>query len=225
MARIAEWDRPLKTGSQRLRAWLNMIFVDHGIFRILYLNKHQVNPRFWRAAQPTPGHIRVMSYQGIKTIINLRAGREHGSWPLEKETCFECRITLMEFVLRSRGAPDKESLLELPAFFDSLTYPVLVHCKSGADRAGLMSALYLLIHERKSAAEAALQLSYRYGHFRFAKTGILDAFIEDYAKNGEAKGIHFLDWVKNYYDPAQLEANFKPSFFSKIVVDGILKRE
>ena len=225
MMRIAVWDRPLRTGSQRFLAWMNMIFVDHGIFRILYLNKHQITPSFWRAAQPTPGQIRAMSLQGIKTIINLRGGREHGSWPLEKETCFECRITLMEFVLRSRGAPDKQALLDLPAFFDSLTYPVLVHCKSGADRAGLMSALFMLVNERKTAVEAAKQLSYRYGHFRFAKTGILDAFIEDYAKNGEAKGIHFMDWVKNYYDPAALEASFKPSFFSRIFVDKILKRE
>ncbi len=223
--RIAVWDRPLRTGSQRLRAWLNMIFVDHGIFRIFYLNKHQISSSFWRAAQPTPGQIRAMSYQGIKTIVNLRGGREHGSWPLEKETCFECRITLMEFVLRSRGAPDQESLLDLPAFFDSLTYPVLVHCKSGADRAGLMSALYMLVHERKTAAEAAKQLSWRYGHFRFAKTGILDAFIEDYAKNGEAKGIHFMDWVKNYYDPKALETSFKPGFFSRVLVDNVLKRE
>ncbi len=225
MMRIAVWDRPLRTGSQRFLAWVNMIFVDHGIFRVLYLNKYQITPNFWRAAQPTPGQIRAMSLQGIKTIINLRGGREHGSWPLEKETCFECRITLMEFVLRSRGAPDKQALLDLPAFFDSLTYPVLVHCKSGADRAGLMSALFMLVNERKTAAEAAKQLSYRYGHFRFAKTGILDAFVEDYAKNGEAKGIHFMDWVKNYYDPAALEASFKPSFFSRIFVDKILKRE
>ena len=225
MMRIAVWDRPLRTGSQRFLAWVNMIFVDHGIFRVLYLNKYQITPNFWRAAQPTPGQIRAMSLQGIKTIINLRGGREHGSWPLEKETCFECRITLMEFVLRSRGAPDRQALLDLPAFFDSLTYPVLVHCKSGADRAGLMSALFMLVNERKTAAEAAKQLSYRYGHFRFAKTGILDAFVEDYAKNGEAKGIHFMDWVKNYYDPAALEASFKPSFFSRIFVDKILKRE
>ncbi len=225
MMRIAIWDRPIRTGSQRLWAWLNMIFVDHGIFRIFYLNKHQITSNFWRAAQPTPGQIRVMSYQGIKTIVNLRGGREHGSWPLEKETCFDCRITLMEFILRSRGAPDRESLIELPAFFDSLTYPVLVHCKSGADRAGLMAALYMLVHERKTAAEAAKQLSYWYGHFRFAKTGILDAFIEEYARNGEAKGIHFMDWVKNYYDPAALEANFKSGFFSRLLVDRVLKRE
>ncbi len=225
MARIAEWDRPLKSGGQKLRAWLNMIFVDHGIFRVLYLNKHRVTPQFWRAAQPTPRQLGTMSRDGIKTIINLRGGREYGSWPLEKQACDALGLTLVDFVLRSRGAPDRDALLALPAFLNSIAYPALTHCKSGADRAGLMSALYVLIRENGSALQASQQLAYRYGHFRFAKTGILDSFIETYAREGEAKGIVFLDWVANHYDPARLEADFKPSFFSELIVDRILHRE
>ncbi len=210
---------------QRFCAWCNMIFIDHGIFRVIYLNYHQVTPQFWRAAQPTPRHIRQMAQSGIKTIVNIRAGREHGSWPLEKQACEENGITLVEFILRSRGAPDRASMLALPAFFKSLHYPVLVHCKSGADRAGLMSALYVLICEKRTAQEALKQLNWRYGHFRFAKTGILDAFIELYAVQGEAKGLSFLEWVATIYDADALEKSFKPSFFSKILVDGVLKRE
>ena len=225
MDRIARWDRPLAGRWQRLGAWMNMIFVDHGVFRVLYLNRHQVTPAFHRAAQPTGRQVRAMAASGIRTIVNLRGGREYGSWPLERQACDEAGIALHDFVLRSRGAPDRESLLALPAFFESLTYPVLVHCKSGADRAGLMAALYLLIAEKRSAAEAARQLSWRYGHFRFAKTGILDAFIEAFEHDGERRGIGFLDWVRDHYDPAALERDFRPNALSVLLADQVLKRE
>ncbi len=225
MARIARWDRPIAPGWDRFNAWLNMVFVDHGIFRLIYLNLHRVTDRFWRAAQPTPGQIADAAKRGIKTIVNLRGGREHGSWPLEKEACEANGLILSEFVLRSREAPDRDTILALADFLRTLEYPALVHCKSGADRAGFMAALYLLIAENASAQEALKQLSPRYGHFRFAKTGILDAFVEMYRDEGEAKGKAFLDWVRDDYDPNALKARFKPHLFSDLVVDKVLHRE
>lgn len=225
MARIARWDRPIESRGQRLRAWANMLLVDHGIFRLAYLNTHRVTPRLWRSAQPAPHQIAGFARKGVRTIVNLRGGREHGSWPLQKEACERHGITLIDFVLRSRGAPERETILNAKSFFESLEEPVLVHCKSGADRAGFFSALYLLIHEKRPLAEAMRQLALRYGHFRFAKTGILDAFFEAYRREGDAKGIAFLDWVETIYDPERLEQEFKPGLFSSLVADGLLRRE
>jgi protein tyrosine/serine phosphatase len=45
--------------------------------------------------------------------------------------------------------------------------PVLIHCRSGADRAGLVAALYQYVIARKTAEEASNQLSILYGHFPF----------------------------------------------------------
>ena len=90
--------------------------------------------------------------------MNLRGGREHGSWPLEREACEAAGIKLTEFVVRSRGAPDRETILSAAEFFEKLDYPVLVHCKSGADRAGFMAALFLLVHEKRPLDEAMDQL-------------------------------------------------------------------
>ena len=225
MARIARWDQPLGKGWDRVRAWINMVLSDHGIFRLIYLNKHRVSEEVWRAAQPSPGQIAEAARDGVKTIVNLRGGREYGSWPLEKEACDQNGLVLVDFVLRSREAPERDEILKLPDFFKTLHYPILVHCKSGADRAGLMAALYLLIVKNARADEALKQLSPWYGHFRFAKTGILDAFIEMYRDEGEAKGKTFLDWVREDYDPECLRRNFKPSLISDLVVDRILHRE
>lgn len=225
MARIARWDRPISGRADRLRAWANMLLVDHGIFRLAYLNAHKVTPRLWRAAQPAPTDIAWFARQGVKTIVNLRGGREHGAWPLQREACERHGIALVEFVLRSRGAPDRETILGSKAFFEGLKEPALVHCKSGADRAGFFSALYLLVHENRPLDEAMKQLSLRYGHFRFAKTGILDAFFEAYARDGEAKGIAFLDWVERSYDPETLERDFKTGFLSSLIADRLIRRE
>lgn len=225
MARIARWDRPLTGWRDRARAWMNMIFVDHGIFRLFYLNRHSVDGRLFRAAQPWPHQIARFAREGGKSLVYLRGGREHGSWPLEKEAAERHGLELAEFLARSREAPSKEMLLAAPAFFAGLRYPALIHCKSGADRAGFVAALYVLVHLKGTATEALRQLHARYGHFHWSKTGILDRFIELYRDQGEAKGIPFLEWVEKHYDPEALTRDFRPGFWSNLLVDRVLKRE
>lgn len=225
MARIARWDQPIAGPLARFKAWTHMALVDHGVLRFFYLNRHQVSPKLWRAAQPAPHQLAWFARQGVRTVINLRGGREHGSWQLQKESCGRLGLTLAEFVVRSRGAPDRDTILRSREFFDSLQYPALLHCKSGADRAGFVAALYLIVHEGRPVSEALRQLSFRYGHVRYAKTGILDAFFERYLAEGEAKGIGFLDWVEHHYDPEALERDFRPSFWSDLVIDRVLRRE
>jgi protein tyrosine/serine phosphatase len=225
MERIARWDRPLKGGWDRFRAWMNMIFVDHGIFRLFYLNRHSVDGKLFRAAQPWPHQIAQFAREGGKSLVYLRGGREHGSWPLEKEAAEKHGLVLADFLARSREAPSKDMLLEAPAFFEALQYPALIHCKSGADRAGFVAALYVLVHLRRPASEALQQLSARYGHFHWSKTGILDRFFEIYRDEGEAKGIPFLEWVEKHYDPQALQRDFKPGFWSNLLVDRVLHRE
>lgn len=225
MARIARWDRPIAGSSDRLRAWANMLLVDHGVFRLAYLNRHRVAGSLWRSAQPAPHDIAQFAQQGVRTIVNLRGGREHGSWQLQKEACDRHGIELVEFVVRSREAPDRDTILGAKAFFDAIAYPAVLHCKSGADRAGFLAALYLILHEAQSVAEATRQLSLRYGHFRFAKTGILDAFFERYRAESQNGAIPFLDWVERIYDPAALTRDFKPRFWSELVVDRVMNRE
>ena len=91
--------------------------------------------------QPTPHQLAWFRRQGVRTVISLRGGREHGSWPLQREACAQQGLNLVEFVLRSREAPSKETILAAKAFFDGVQYPAVMHCKSGADRAGLGAAL------------------------------------------------------------------------------------
>lgn len=225
MARIAAWDRPISGGWHRFRAWMSMVFADHGIFRLFYLNRHSVDGRLFRAAQPWPHQIARFAREGGRSLVYLRGGKEHGSWPLEREAAEANHLAVEEFLARSREAPDKAMLLSAPAFFDSLQYPALIHCKSGADRAGFVAALYLIVRLGRTADEALDQLHWRFGHFHWSKTGILDLFFERYRDEGEAKGIPFLEWVEKHYDPAALQRDFRPGFWSNLLVDRVLRRE
>jgi protein tyrosine phosphatase (PTP) superfamily phosphohydrolase (DUF442 family) len=223
--RIAYWERPITGRWQRLHAWLNLLFVDHGIIRAVYLNEHDVSDEMKRCAQPSPRDLARLAKGGLRTVVNLRGGREQGGWPLQREACQELGLELRELTLRSREAPDRETLLSLPAFFESLAYPAAAHCKSGADRAGLFSALYLLVHKKRPVAEAKQQLSLRYGHVRLAKTGILDSFLDVYASEGEARGLSFMDWVRDVYDPHAVQKAFREGFLASLLIDRIMRRE
>lgn len=226
MARIARFERPIGGPGSRLMAWANMLLVDHGVFRLAYLNRHRVGRgQVWRSAQPGPHQLARFRAEGVRTVISLRGGREHGSWPLQREACERHGLTLVEFVLRSREAPDRETILAAQRFFAGIEYPAVMHCKSGADRAGLAAALFLILHEGRPVREGMAQLSPRYGHFRFAKTGILDAFFARYLTEGEPRGLDFLTWVETVYDPEALKRDFRPGFWSDVVVDRVIRRE
>ncbi len=106
--------------------------------------------------------------------------------------------------------PCAKELLRLKELFETLEYPVLFHCKSGSDRAGLMSALYLHAHCGDPIEEAMRQLSLRYGHIRHADTGVLDHFLECYRADIAKTPMGFFEWAERVYDPAAVTQSFKP---------------
>jgi protein tyrosine/serine phosphatase len=205
--------------------YLDMLLFDHGVFRMLYLNKHRVGERVWRSAQPAPHHIRALARQGIRTIVNLRGERLCGSYWLERDVCARYGISLVNFKVHSRMPPSREQVEEARALFARVEYPMLMHCKSGADRVGLMSVLYRHLHEGVPIDAARDQLSLRYGHFRQADTGVLDRFFEQYLEDDRRRPTPFLDWVHHMYDPTELKRSFRAAGWARRLVDGVLRRE
>lgn len=204
---------------------LDMLLVDHGIFRLLYLNKHPLGARAWRSAQPAPHQIRVLARQGVRTIINLRGARMCGSYWLERSTCARHGITLIDFQVGSRAAPTREQIAAAKELFERVEYPILLHCKSGADRVGLMSVLYRHLKEEVPLDEARRELSLRFGHIRQADTGILDRFFEVYLADNQRQPMPFLEWVNTIYDPVELKRSFRSTGWARRLVDDILRRE
>lgn len=206
-------------------SYADMLFVDHGIFRLFYLNMHKISSSAFRSAQPAPHDIARFARSGIRTVINLRGPRVCGSYWLEREACARAGIKLVDFTVYSRGAPTRQSIHDAAELFRSAEHPILMHCKSGADRAGLMSVLYKHLHEGEPIATAKRQLALRYGHVRQADTGVLDYFFERYLADNARQPMSFLTWVDTVYDPEELRASFRAKGWANRLVNTILRRE
>ncbi|NVN12668.1 protein-tyrosine phosphatase family protein, partial [Nguyenibacter vanlangensis] len=132
-------------------------------------------------------------------------------------------LTHLDMAFESRGAPHRDRILRFAALYRTLDFPMLMHCKSGADRAGLASGLVILF-EGGTAAQALRQLSWRFGHFSRSRTGILDAFFLRYQAEAEGR-LPFLDWVGTEYDEARLRRDFVAGRLSSFITDRVLRRE
>lgn len=216
----------IETPLQRARAWVNMHVVDHGFVRALYNNFYDIGGGMYRCSQPSPRQIhRYHNTLGIRSIINLRGPNPYGSYPLEQEVCARLGIELIDCVIYSRRAPFVHEVLRLRDAFADVQYPALLHCKSGADRAGLASALFRILQLGHAVPEAMQELDWRYGHFKQAKTGVLDFFLATYVARNARSPIDFLTWLNTEYDREQVEQSFHADGWASALVDHVLHRE
>lgn len=220
---MPEYD--LSQTSGRFAAHVDMTFRDHAFLRVWWQNAHWISDEMMRANQPWPFQIRRRARQGIKTVVNLRGGMGTSFHQLEREACERAGIKLENWTVTSRGAPTLEQVRGAKELFERIAYPALMHCKSGADRAGLMSVLYLHLRKGEPIDKAMRMLSLRYGHVRQGKTGIIDTFFELYLAQGAPKGLSLIEWMERDYDPEKLKEAFRSSWLGNVVVDKILRRE
>ncbi len=213
-----------------LGPWLDSLLVDHAFLRLGWHNFAAVVPgRLYRSNHPTPARLAALVRRyGIRTVINLRGerpyrGRQSGSNRLTEAAAARLGLTHIYAPFESRGAPHRDRILRLAGIFRTMDEPALIHCKSGADRAGLAAGLFLLLNGAGSDA-AARQLSLRHLHLRHSPTGVLDAFFRLYAETGEGR-IGFLDWVARDYDEEALRRRFHAGPLARFVNDRLLSRE
>lgn len=215
----------LTTARGRTLAWIDALFVDHAVFRLVWSNLAPVIPgRVYRCNHPTPARLaRLTRRLGLRTLINLRGPAGNGSDALSREAAQRLGLDFFDMALESRGAPQRDRILRLHDIYRGMREPALIHCKSGADRAGLAAGLILLF-EGRSAAEALCQLSLRFGHMRQARTGILDAFLLLWQREGEGRKP-FLDWVREDYNEAALRRDFRANGLASFLTDWVLAHE
>jgi uncharacterized protein (TIGR01244 family) len=219
-----------KDPQHRRQAWWELYMVDHGFLRAMFQNWREVAPGMYRCNQPSPKHVAQIAARGIKTIINLRGVNDSGHYHLEREAADKLGIAMIDFPVKSRDTPQKDVILGLDAIFRRIEYPAVMHCKSGADRAGLAAVVYLVLKENRPVSEALDHLSLKYLHVRQGKTGMLDHFFDTFLAWAKAHGKpddreNFLYWLNNVYDPAAVKADFMSSWWANILVDKILRRE
>jgi uncharacterized protein (TIGR01244 family) len=220
--RAPDW---VKGRANKALDYFDLFFMDHHVFRAIYANRHMIAPGVWRSAQPSPAQIASLARKGIKTIINLRGERDCGSYRLQVEACKKRGIRLINFPLQSRMVPPAQVIHEARKLFQEIEYPILLHCKSGADRAGLMSALLMYMKEGKPIEEAVKQLSLKYGHFKKSETGVLDYLFQRYLADNSAEPMTFFEWLETRYDPWEIKRDFKSNGWANLIVNRALQRE
>ncbi len=221
---MADFD--LSTPGGRLSTTLNYLWNDHAYLRLGFSNAHWISDELVRTNQPWPFQLAEWKRRGVKTIINLRGGFDASFHALEKDACQRLGLTMVDFTITSREVPSRARVHGAKALFETIEYPALMHCKSGADRAGIMSVFYMHFRQGKTIREALEQLSLKYLHVKQGKTGVLDYTFERYLAEGEPAGQSFLEWVDSpAYDEAAIKADFRSQMWGRLLTEGVLKRE
>lgn len=216
LQKIKNWERDIRayyntdlsTPENRRRAQIYNLWFDHAVLRILWTNHHEIAPGVYRSNQPTHERFAKLKAQGFKTILNLRGDGGAAHYLVEEESCRELDLTLVSTRLHARGAATREEILDAIEKMKSVEKPFVMHCKSGADRAGFASAIYLIEVEGKSVAEARKMLSLRFVHLKWSKTGILDHILESYELRNARNPISFEDWIRTEYDHQVMQSEF-----------------
>ncbi len=122
----------------------------------------------YRSAQPTYEQLAaVIQTLGVKTVLNLRGSHPGTGWyDEEAAACNDHGATLVSVALSAQSMPPPELLQQVVEILQTAEYPILIHCKSGADRTGGVSAMYRMLIDGWPREQAMNELSPIYFHIR-----------------------------------------------------------
>ena len=155
----------VSTARGRALAWVDSLLIDHAVFRLVWSNFAAVAPgRLYRCNHPTPARLAALTRRyGLKTLINLRGETGNGSDALSRDGRPRAWPGVRR-LRRWRAAARRSAIgsCGCSSIFRQMRAPALLHCKSGADRAGLAAGLFVLFQggtarEALAAAVAALR--------------------------------------------------------------------
>ncbi len=146
----------------------------------------------YRSAQLDAESFRlVIELYGIRTIINLRGENETNVWyQRERAVAEETGVAHIDIRLSAHALPSRENLLLLYDTCKTAEHPILIHCKSGADRTGAAAAIWRMVVRGDPRYVAKRELSPLYGHFE-AATPEMDQLVAIFQPDRA--------WIENEY--------------------------
>jgi protein tyrosine/serine phosphatase len=102
-------------------------------------NFYQVTTNLYRGAQPTTEGMKQLQAMGIKTVINLR------TFHSDKDEIAGTGLKSVRFEAEPWHAEKEDVIRFLQVVADTNNLPAFVHCQRGADRTGLMCAMYRVV--------------------------------------------------------------------------------
>ncbi|MFZ6641280.1 dual specificity protein phosphatase family protein [Undibacterium sp. TC4M20W] len=116
-------------------------------------NLYRVNQDFYRSAQLGSKDVALLQSLGIKTVVSLRSF--HSDTSIFKDS----NIKLQRIGINTWSINDTNVISALRAIKAAENDgPVLLHCMHGADRTGLVTAMYRILYQAWSKEKALEEL-------------------------------------------------------------------
>jgi protein tyrosine/serine phosphatase len=122
-------------------------------------NLHRITKNLYRSEQPTAEGMKNLEKLGIRTVINLRAFSD------DEDEVKGTNLRRERLRIYTWSVDDKHVIEVMRFLANDANGPFLIHCKHGADRTGLMSAMYRVLHEgwtKEAAIEEMTKGDYGY---------------------------------------------------------------
>ena len=140
-----------------------------------------VEGQVYRCNQPTGDDIRRWHTQyGLRSVLNLR-GDEKRNWRVQSEQAAakELGIQYLSVQLASTSEMTSDDLRRTIEALETAPRPLLIHCRLGADRTGVVSMMAAMAFDGQTYRQASRQVTPLYFHFDYDPThvgGLLDAY-------------------------------------------------
>lgn len=113
----------------------------------------KVDDGLYRGAQPSLAGFEQLSRMGVKTVINLRRPSRRMARERARAEALGMRWVPLPIWAWWRPSPAQiEQFLAIAT--DPAARPVFVHCRLGKNRTGMMAAIYRIVHQGWTPAQA-----------------------------------------------------------------------
>src|SRR5215469_2691519 len=102
-------------------------------------NFYEVSTNLYRGAQPSAQGMKELKGMGIRTVVDLRSFHSDNSLVARGD------LKLARLHMEPWHASDKDVVQFLKIVTDTNNLPVFVHCQRGADRTGMLCAVYRVV--------------------------------------------------------------------------------
>jgi hypothetical protein len=181
--------------------------------------------RVYRCAQQTGAALEdIVRDHGIRTVVNLRGCCSPMGWYVEEaRVCHRLGVSQEDVCLSAYRLPAVGEVRRLLEVLDRTEYPILLHCRRGADRTGLVSAMVLLLETDTPFGRARSQLGWRYGHLAAGRPAVLDRFFDLYSEWLTKKELAhspavFRQWLEHEYCPGPYRCRLEATLPTQVRV-------
>jgi protein tyrosine/serine phosphatase len=170
-------------------------------------NLYQMSPTLYRSALPDSGAVSLLKKLNVATVINFLPESD-SSWLSTPN------ITQVQLPYRTNHVDDAQVLKALRAIQTAESHgPVLMHCKHGSDRTGLIAAMYRVVVQGWSKEDALNEMTQGgFGDSTHFKDGVRYMMQADADKlrtalaNGDCSTSPFAACsMKNWFKSAHVE--------------------